>query len=136
MKIQIESIVLADAETVWAVYTQPDHITQWNHASDDWTCPGAQVDLQEGGKYALRMEAKDGSAAFDLAGTYTRVVPNERLNSVLADGRIVDVIFAAIPGGTHVTQAFDADDKDTHAAQQAGWQAILDNMRDYAETQT
>ena len=42
-KITIDATVDAPVETVWARYTDPDHITRWNFASDDWCCPSAST---------------------------------------------------------------------------------------------
>ena len=69
--IKIETTIEADSSLVWDYYTQPSHITKWNFASDDWHCPMAENDLRVGGKYHVRMEAKDGSFGFDLEATYT-----------------------------------------------------------------
>ncbi|MCB0397940.1 MAG: SRPBCC domain-containing protein, partial [Flavobacteriales bacterium] len=59
-KITISAIIDADSDKVWEAWTNPDHITKWNFASDDWHCPRAQNDLRVGGKLQSRMEAKDG----------------------------------------------------------------------------
>jgi uncharacterized protein YndB with AHSA1/START domain len=59
-------------ETVWAAWSNPKDIVQWNAASDDWHTTKSTVDLREGGTFSSRMEAKDGSAGFDFDGTYNR----------------------------------------------------------------
>lgn len=59
-KITVQSTIQADTKKVWDYYTQPEHITGWNFASDDWHCPRATNDLRVGGKYSARMEARDG----------------------------------------------------------------------------
>jgi uncharacterized protein YndB with AHSA1/START domain len=56
---------------VWRAWNNPEHINQWNAASDDWHTTKSAVDLREGGAFSSRMEAKDGS------GTYTRIVPQQ-----------------------------------------------------------
>jgi uncharacterized protein YndB with AHSA1/START domain len=55
-------------------------IKQWNTAQDDWHTTRSTVDLREGGKFLLRMEAKDGSEGFDFEGTYTRIVPHKTID--------------------------------------------------------
>ena len=72
-KIHIETRVYKDLQTTWECYTNPQHITKWNFASDDWCCPHAEVDLREGGKAVSRMEAKDGSFGFDFVVTYSEM---------------------------------------------------------------
>ncbi len=34
-KITIQAIIAADRKKTWESYTQADHITQWNFATDD-----------------------------------------------------------------------------------------------------
>ena len=74
-KITVEAVVAADTKKVWDAWTLPGHITKWNFASDDWQCPRAENDLRVGGKYAARMEAKDGSFGFDF-GFGKRIYPH------------------------------------------------------------
>ena len=85
--ITIESIVNAPVEKVWTLWTQPEHITRWNNASDDWHTPHAENDLRVGGKFLSRMEAKDGSCGFDFWGTYDDVQENKLLAYTLVDNR-------------------------------------------------
>ena len=126
MKIDVDTLAKADIATVWTAYVNPDDIVRWNHASDDWHSPGSRVDLREGGRFSTRMEARDGSAGFDFAGTYTRVVPNERIDYRMDDGREVGVRFAPEGDGVRVRVSFDPDAEYPHEAQQQGWQSILD----------
>jgi uncharacterized protein YndB with AHSA1/START domain len=69
MQITVETRIQAPIPKVWAAYTTPDDIVQWNAASDDWHTTKASVDLREGGAFSSRMEAKDGSFGFDFAGS-------------------------------------------------------------------
>jgi uncharacterized protein YndB with AHSA1/START domain len=72
-KLTIRATVLADKQKVWEYYTQPEHITKWNFANDDWCCPSASNDLKIGGRYVARMEAKDGSFGFDFDAVYIEI---------------------------------------------------------------
>lgn len=127
MKITVETTVAAPVEDVWRAWTTPADITQWNAASDDWHTTAASVDLREGGAFTSRMEAKDGSMGFDFAGTYTKIVPHERIECSLGDRDLV-VEFVAGPTGVTVRETFDADADHPIEAQRAGWQAILDRF--------
>ena len=73
--ITIEITILKSVSKVWEYFTDPEHITQWNFASPDWTCPNAENDVQVGGEFNYRMEAKDQSFGFDFKGTYDEVFP-------------------------------------------------------------
>ncbi|MFM8370907.1 MAG: SRPBCC domain-containing protein, partial [Bacteroidota bacterium] len=45
-KITIQAVVAADRQKVWDRYTQPEHITKWNFATDTWHCPAASNDMR------------------------------------------------------------------------------------------
>ncbi len=128
MKITVETVVNAQPNEVWKVWNNPDDIVQWNAPHESWHTTRSAVDLREGGKFAARMEAKDGSAGFDFEGTYTRVVPNKIIDFRMSDGREVNVEFVEQIGGVLVREAFDAETENSAEMQRAGWQAILDNF--------
>ena len=133
MKITVDRIVNAPLDRVWNAWNNPADITQWNAAQDDWHTTRSTVDLREGGTFTARMEAKDGSAGFDFEGTYTRVVPRQRIEYQMSDGREVTVEFAERAGGVQVTETFDAETENSVELQRSGWQAILDNFARYTE---
>ncbi len=125
--IAVSVHVAAPLEAVWRAYTTPEDIMQWNAASDDWHTTAATVDLQPGGHFSSRMEAKDGSMGFDFAGEYTDVLPHERLAYRFGD-RTATVEFSPGEGGVTVTVTFDPETEHPVEMQRAGWQAILDNF--------
>jgi len=132
-KITVQANVAADVKKVWDYYNNPEHITKWNFASDDWQCPSAENDLRVGGKYRSRMEAKDGSWGFDFEAIYDEVVDGEQFTYTLPDGRQVSVDFKDLGDQTAVTVTFDAETENPADMQQNGWQAILDNFKKYTE---
>ena len=132
-QITIEAVISRPLSEVWSRFTQPEHITQWNFASDDWQCPRASNDLKVGGKYSARMEAKDGSFGFDLVGIYSEVVAQNKLVYTMEDGRKVTTNFEKIGDSTKVTTKFDAEKQNSEELQKSGWQAILNNFKKYAE---
>jgi uncharacterized protein YndB with AHSA1/START domain len=134
LKITITAIVKANPEKAWAFWTQPEHITQWSYASDDWHTPFAENDLTAGGKFKSRMEAKDGSIGFDFDGVYDEVVPHQLISYTIEDGRKVRVMFADKGGETEITETFEAESQNPAEMQQAGWQAILNNYKSYVES--
>ena len=131
--IIIETTVNAPAGKVWEYWTGPEHITQWNHASDDWHSPHAENDVRKGGRFLFRMAAKDGSFSFDFTGTYGEVKPNQYLEYTMDDGRKANVHFTTIGNQTRVVESFEAEDENSLEIQKGGWQAILDNFKKYAE---
>jgi len=131
--ITIESTVKAPVEKVWKLWADPEHITKWATASDDWHTPTAQNDLRVGGKFSSRMEAKDGSMGFDFGGVYDEVKANELIEYTLGDGRKVVVHFTGKGDTTKIVQTFEAEETNPIEMQRGGWQAILNNFTKYAE---
>lgn len=132
-KITVQSTIQADTKKVWDFYTQPEHITGWNFASDDWHCPRATNDLRVGGEYSARMEAIDGSVGFDFNTLYDEVIEHEKIAYTMEDGRKAVITFADNNDNTTVTVTFDAEKENSAEIQKEGWQAILDNFKKYTE---
>ena len=131
--VTIGATIAAPLDQVWQMWTQPEHVTQWNHASDDWHCPRAANDLRPGGAFSFTMAAKDGSFSFDFGGVYDRVVEHRYLDSTLGDGRKWSVIFYAVGDETQVIETFETESENSVELQRGGWQAILNNFKAYAE---
>lgn len=132
MRISVETRVAAPIDVVWKTYTSPADIKQWNTPSGDWHTTTAAVDLREGGAFCSRMEAKDGSAGFDFAGTYTKIVPHQRIEYAFGD-RKAEVEFKPAPGGVDVRVTFDSETVHSIEQQRGGWQAILDSFARHVE---
>ena len=127
MQITVSTVVNAPIEYVWTAYTTPEDIKRWNAASPDWHTTSAAVDLRPGGRFCSRMEAKDGSFAFDFEGHYTKVLRHELIEYEFG-GRMAVVTFMECPQGVELTVRFDAETIHSEDEQRTGWQAILDNF--------
>lgn len=132
-KISIRSTVSASRKKVWNYYTQPEHITKWNFADPSWHCPSATNDLKVGGRYVARMEAKDGSFGFDFDAVYTEINIGENFTYEFG-GRFATVEFIESGGQTEVIITFDPESENSIELQRAGWQSILDNFKNYTES--
>lgn len=132
--ITVETKVHSPIEKVWEYWTEPQHITKWSNASDEWHVPKAENDLRVGGAFLTRMEAKDGSFGFDFSGVYDEVRINEFIAYTIGDGRKVTITFIGEGDDTKVIEAFEAEATNPVEMQQAGWQAILDNFKKYSES--
>jgi len=132
-QITITATINAPVEKVWKVWTSPEDIMGWCSASPDWHAPKAENDLREGGSFVTTMAAKDGSFSFDFGGIYDTVKTNELIKYTLGDGRKVEIIFAGNGDTTTVTETFDPESQNPIEMQRGGWQAILDNFKQYAE---
>ena len=131
--ITVRAIINAPVQKVWEYWTNPKHIIHWNNASPDWHTPRAENDLRVGGKFLSRMEAKDGSMGFDFSGKYTTVKHQKLIELTLDDERKVQVHFDPDGDKTTVTEVFEAEQENTVELQKTGWQAILNNFKNYVE---
>ncbi|AKD04964.1 SRPBCC family protein [Pontibacter korlensis] len=132
--ITIKTTVAAPIAKVWKCWSDPQHITNWAFASDEWHAPYADNDLKEGGKFQTTMAAKDGSMSFDFEGVYTSIKDHELIEYTILDGRKVSVAFTDNGSTTDIVETFEAEDTLPLEMQQSGWQAILDNFKKYTET--
>lgn len=55
---------------------------------------------------------------------------------MLGDGRIMKVLFDETQDGIIVTEQFEPENQNPIDLQQAGWQMILDNFKNYVEQGT
>ena len=101
-KMKVHTIVDADINIVWDYWTLPQHIVNWNFASENWLCPTAENDLRVGGKFNYRMASLDGDEGFDFEGIYDEVVKHHRISFTLADKRHVDVMFESVEEKTEM----------------------------------
>lgn len=131
--ITVKTTVNAPVEKVWDCWSQPEHITKWCQASEDWHAPYAENDLRTDGEFKTTMAAKDGSVSFDFGGVYTDVKTHELIRYTMSDGRKVEVIFSGKGDKTEVVETFDPESINDKEMQKSGWQAILDNFKSYTE---
>lgn len=131
--ITVKTTINASPEKVWHFWTEPGHIKQWNNASDEWHTPSAENNLQSGGKFVYRMEAKDESFGFDFGGTYSAIKPQKHIAYILDDGRSVTIDFEKEGDKVKITETFEPEGQNPIDMQQQGWQAILDNFKRYTE---
>ncbi len=131
--ITVQALVEAPVEKVWNAWIKPEHITQWNNASDDWHTPKASNDLRVGGKFSATMAARDGSVSFDFEGTYTTIKLYQLIEYTITDGRTVKIVFDSHGKHTRVIETFEAESENPIEMQRGGWQAILDNFKMYTE---
>lgn len=131
--ITVQADVHAPIEKVWKYWNEPQHITQWCAASDDWHAPYAENDIRKDGKFKTTMAAKDGSVSFDFEGVYTKVDPKKRIEYAMSDGRKVSLVFTDHGTSTEITETFDPENTHSLDQQREGWQAILSNFKVYTE---
>lgn len=131
--LTIEATVNAPIEKVWEAWNEPEHIKQWNFASEEWCAPKAENDLRVDGTFCYRMESRDGSLGFDFGGKYTEVQEHEKIVYVLDDKRKVKITFTADGDKTNIVEVFEAENENTLELQKSGWLAILNNFKKHVE---
>ncbi|WP_439135313.1 SRPBCC family protein [Pseudomaricurvus sp.] len=134
MKISIEIEVDAPLNTVWDAWVTPEDITCWNFALDEWCCPRAELNLEVGGRFNYRMEAKDGSMGFDFEGEFTEINHCRSILYTLGDDRNVEVQFLETQNAVKVIETFEAEDENSAEQQKQGWLSILSNFKKYVES--
>jgi len=131
--ILVHTVINAPIEKIWKCLITPEDIVKWNAASADWHTTSAVNDLQVGGKFSYRMEAKDGSFGFDFEGIYDSITPKELIEYTLGDNRKVKIELRKVGHAVKVEEVFEAENENPIELQRTGWQAILDNFKEHVE---
>ncbi|WP_423146147.1 SRPBCC family protein [Rubrolithibacter danxiaensis] len=132
--ITVENTVNAPVARVWKLWNEPEHIQNWCHASNDWHAPYAENDLKINGTFKTTMAAKDNSFSFDFGGVYTNIKENQLIEYTIDDGRKVAIRFIDEGNQTKVIETFEMESLHPEEMQRSGWQAIMDNFKNYAES--
>lgn len=133
--ITVETTISATIENVWKLWTTPADIIQWNNPSGDWHTLGVDNDLDVGGKFLFRMEAKDGKDGFDFCGIYDKVITHELIEYTLNDGRKTCNQFITKGDATTIIETFEPEAKTQLDIQRDFCQGVLNNFKKYAESQ-
>lgn len=130
--LNCEIEINAPIEKVWALWTTPEDIKQWNSPNADWHTTKVENDLRTGGIFLFAMALKDGSLNFDFTGVYDEVKTNELISYTLNDGRKSTITFTT---GTpvKVVETFEVDKNQPIAMQKEFCQAVLDGFKKYVE---
>lgn len=132
--ITVKTTIEAPVEKVWQLWTDPEHVVNWNYATSGWHTPSAVNDLREGGSFRYRMEEITGTTGFNFEGTYTELIPYERIGYQMPDGRKVTLEFISENDITSIVESFIPEPSHSLEMQKVGWQAILDNFKRYVES--
>lgn len=121
-------------ELVFDVWTQPEHLAQWYAPGADFE-RSAEVDLREGGAYALLWTGPDGAKQVQRGEFATIQAPERLIYSALRQpGRAtdIDLHFSDLGGGTRIElrEAGYSTAMDVASAT-AVWQLLLDQLEAY-----
>lgn len=132
--LKAETTIDLPVEKVWELWTNAEHIPNWNNVSEEWVTRWAENDATKGGKFFFRMETRDGTQGFDYRGEYMNVIQYKVLESVLDDGRKDKVEFMSNGRHTRLLQTFEANDTDPVEMQQHFCQAVVESFKHYAKS--
>ena len=94
----------APVEAVWKAWSDGNEVMKW-WGPTGFTSPGAKMDFREGGTSLVCMRAPKEFGGMDMYNTwtYTKIVPNERIEFTLnfsdKDGKIFDPAQMGMPPG-------------------------------------
>ncbi len=131
--ITVQTKIQAPIAIIWDLWTKPEHIIQWNAASEDWHTPYAENDLKVGGKFKSTMASKDGTMSFDFVGTYDVILDKKLIAYTIEDGRSVMIVFDELEDGFEVREYFEPESVHPEELQYQGWLSILENFKRYVE---
>ncbi|WP_185215805.1 SRPBCC domain-containing protein [Sphingobacterium mizutaii] len=125
--------VKGSKEKVWELWTKEEFVKIWNVPFQDWHCPKVINDMRTGGTFDFRMEKKDGSEGFNYKGSYTLVIPFDRIELLQVNGRKSTVHFTEQDGDTTVIEQFEPEENTELRLQQEFCQSVLDKFKAFAE---
>lgn len=98
--IEITKNFSAPIGRVWKSWCSSEMMKQW-FGPENYTCPDAQINFEEGGKYLLAMEDQSGEVMWSV-GSYKEIDPFQKI--VMSDafsdahGNVISAEKAGMPG--------------------------------------
>lgn len=150
--IEIERVFDAPVETVWDMWTKPEHFKAW-YGPDGFEIPVVELNVNVGGKRRFNMvsDMPDGAMSLWFIGEYLEIAPYTRLvfteNMTDEAGNVISladmgmgdddtpivttvtVLLEALPGQTKMTMTHAGVAPELGAID--GWNQSLDKMAAY-----
>lgn len=144
LDLVLERTIDVPRELVWKAWTTPDHLKHW-FTPAPWQTTHCEIDLRPGGIFRTVMKGPEGPE-IDNSGCYLQVVENEML--VWTDGLLpgfrpkaesfmtARLTLESVPQGTkYIATVYHKNQQDREKHQQmgfeAGWGAVVDQLREY-----
>jgi uncharacterized protein YndB with AHSA1/START domain len=132
--ISISQNIKASPSQVFESYLNPKDNQRWQNAGGGWSTGFVNIDAQNGGRFEAEFKAADGVNDFVFGGTFDQIIPNQKINYTMDDGRKSEVLFEEIsPNQTKVSINFEAENQNSAELQQQGWNQILVNFKTFVE---
>jgi uncharacterized protein YndB with AHSA1/START domain len=109
VEVVMKRVFDAPRRLVWRAFTDPRVVSRWMLGPEGWTMPVCEIDLRAGGSWHFVWRKASGQE-MEMRGSYTEVVPEERLVSTEKWGpewpeTINTLTLVEKDGRTTVTQA-------------------------------
>jgi len=69
----------APRETMWKMWTVPEHVQRWMLGPEGWTMPVCEMDVRVGGSWRCVWQKGEGGERMVISGVYHEVTPPSRL---------------------------------------------------------
>lgn len=125
--------VNTDSETVWKLWTTPEHIQRWNSPSAEWETVSVENDARLGGAFCYRMRLADGTDGFDYTGIYDEVTKPVLITATLAEGRKTKVTFEG-SSPVRLTETFEVPADQPAEMHRDFCMQVLNTFKLYAES--
>lgn len=132
--ITVEVTVEKPIASVWKIWANPADIMHWNIPFVDWHCPRVENDLQTGGRFLFRMEAKESSEGFDHSGKYDVVILHQLIKYTGDDGRKSEIKFVSNSDSTTVIETFEPEETNPIDKQRDFCLSVLNRFKKYTES--
>ena len=127
----VKKIIRAGRDEVFEAFTNPEIMTKWFFAGEDWTVDVSNV-LRNGGSYRISMHVPDGKT-HTMVGEYREITVPEKLvftwNSEHVRNTIVTVTFRDLEGATEVAIIHELlPTEEMRNDHRRGWSGCLNNL--------
>ncbi len=132
LTVLVRRVIRAPALRLFQAWTQPEQLSAW-WGPGPVSCPEAQVDLREGGQYALANQMPDGSITW-IRGSFLTIESPHKLVYTwgigdAAPNEVVTVRFEPRAIGTEVIISHERiGSEQARANHEAGWIGCLDGL--------
>ncbi|MGX1591608.1 TIGR03086 family metal-binding protein [Glutamicibacter sp. NPDC055491] len=131
MSFERTVILPVDADTAFALVTNPERLRRWQTVAN-------RLDLQTGGSYRFTM-----GPGHQASGTFTEIEPGRRLvftmgwegsDAVPPGDSTVFITLEPLDQGTALTLRHEGLDAEQSSGHAEGWNHFLDRLKEFAET--
>jgi uncharacterized protein YndB with AHSA1/START domain len=131
-------IIRAGRQAVYDAWTRPEIFRQW-YGPPDWAVTDLEMDPRVGGIFRFTVEPLPNTVvppgaprSFSRAGTFTQLVPGERLQitdaSTISGESVLTVSFRDVQGGTEVTILHEKLPSESAPLYDVGWVLTLNKL--------